>query len=68
VEPTLPTDWDPHHGAGRSSVPCATTDVRIRVPATGLDTYPDASVVCGSVERDPQDPMEPRALRVQAAQ
>lgn len=38
--------------------PCRvqTSDVRIRVQATGLDTYPDASVVCGHAERDPNDP------------
>jgi len=38
--------------------PCRvqTSDVRIRVQATGLDTYPDASVVCGSAERDAGDP------------
>ncbi len=30
-------------------------DVKIRVEATGLATYPDASVVCGPVERDPSD-------------
>lgn len=31
------------------------SDVRIRVSATGLDTYPDLSVVCGQEERDPRD-------------
>ena len=31
------------------------SDVKIRVEATGLATYPDASVVCGPVERDPGD-------------
>jgi Uma2 family endonuclease len=37
--------------------PCRvlTADVRIRVLATGLGTYPDVSVVCGSIERDPED-------------
>ncbi len=37
--------------------PCRvqTSDVRIRVQATGLDTYPDASVVCGKAERDSDD-------------
>jgi Uma2 family endonuclease len=41
--------------AGR---PCRvfTSDVRVRVRATGLDTYPDASVVCGRAERDTDDP------------
>lgn len=33
-----------------------TSDVRVRVRATGLDTYPDVSVVCGQVERDDRDP------------
>ncbi len=32
-----------------------TSDVRIRVPATGLDTYPDVSIVCGHAERDADD-------------
>jgi Uma2 family endonuclease len=32
-----------------------TTDLRIRVLASGLATYPDASVVCGRVELDPDD-------------
>lgn len=31
-------------------------DLRVRVPATGLATYPDAAVVCGDVERDPASP------------
>jgi Uma2 family endonuclease len=31
-----------------------TSDVRVRVRATGLDTYPDVSVACGA-ERDPED-------------
>ncbi len=37
--------------------PCAafTSDVLIRVRATGLTTYPDLSVVCGRLERDPAD-------------
>lgn len=38
--------------------PCEvfSSDLRIRVSATGLATYPDASVVCGSLELDPEDP------------
>lgn len=32
-----------------------TSDLRIRVAATGLGTYPDASVICGEVELDPED-------------
>ncbi|MEP6865491.1 MAG: Uma2 family endonuclease [Deltaproteobacteria bacterium] len=37
--------------------PCAvfTSDLRIGVRATGLVTYPDVSVVCGALERDPID-------------
>ncbi len=37
--------------------PCAvtTSDVRIRMLATGMATYPDVSVVCGSLQRDPED-------------
>jgi Uma2 family endonuclease len=31
-----------------------TSDLGVRVMATGLATYPDASVVCGPTERDPQ--------------
>lgn len=31
------------------------SDLRVRVQATGLATYPDVSVVCGSLEFDPQD-------------
>lgn len=30
------------------------SDLRIRVPATGLTTYPDVTVVCGRTERDPE--------------
>lgn len=37
--------------------PCQvhTSDVRIRVAATGLVTYPDVSIVCGSAEVDRTD-------------
>jgi Uma2 family endonuclease len=31
------------------------SDVRVRVQATGLGTYPDVSVVCGKLETDPED-------------
>jgi Uma2 family endonuclease len=31
------------------------SDVKVRVRATGLATYPDGSVVCGAIERDPED-------------
>ncbi|WP_437876750.1 Uma2 family endonuclease [Sorangium sp. So ce513] len=30
-------------------------DLRVRVPSTGLATYPDVTVVCGPIERDAQD-------------
>lgn len=32
------------------------SDLRVRVLATGLATYPDVSVVCGRSERDPDSP------------
>jgi Uma2 family endonuclease len=32
------------------------TELRIRVLATGLGTYPDVAVICGRWERDPDDP------------
>ena len=34
-----------------------TSDLRVRVPATGLSTYPDASVVCGRTQRAADDPL-----------
>lgn len=33
----------------------ASSDVKIGIPATGLATYPDVSVVCGPLVRDPRD-------------
>jgi Uma2 family endonuclease len=38
--------------------PCRvfSSDLRVKVQATGLATYPDASIVCGKLETDPQDP------------
>lgn len=38
--------------------PCRvySSDLRVRVLATGLATYPDVTVVCGSIERDPESP------------
>lgn len=38
--------------------PCRvfSSDARVRVSATGLTTYPDVSVICGPIERDPEDP------------
>jgi Uma2 family endonuclease len=37
--------------------PCAvfSSDLRVRVRATGLATYPDVTVVCGALEADPED-------------
>ena len=32
------------------------SDLRVRVLATGLATYPDVTVVCGPSERDPESP------------
>jgi len=38
--------------------PCRvfSSDLRVRVKASGLGTYPDVSVVCGRLELDPDDP------------
>jgi Uma2 family endonuclease len=38
--------------------PCRpySSDLRLRVLATGLATYPDAAVVCGEVQTDPESP------------
>ena len=47
-------------GSRRCSV--YTTDLRIRVLATGLATYPDVSVICGQPELDPADPKRHTAL------
>jgi Uma2 family endonuclease len=37
--------------------PCRvfSSDLRVRVLKTGLATYPDVTVVCGPLERDPED-------------
>ena len=44
-------------GAQLRGSPCQphTSDLRIRVAATGLTTYPDVSVICGRAELDPED-------------
>jgi Uma2 family endonuclease len=34
-----------------------TSDLRVRIPTTGLSTYPDAAVVCGGTERATDDPL-----------
>lgn len=35
------------------------SDQKVRVLATGRATYPDATVVCGAIEGDPEDPTGP---------
>ena len=44
-------------GAALAAKPCRVfnSDVRVRIAATGLTTYPDLSVVCGRLETDPED-------------
>jgi Uma2 family endonuclease len=34
-----------------------TSDLRVRIPASGLSTYPDAAVICGAVLRASDDPL-----------
>ena len=34
-----------------------TSDLRVRIAATGLSTYPDVSVICGRTERAQDDPL-----------
>jgi Uma2 family endonuclease len=41
--------------AGRPCYPFS-SDLRVRVQATGLATYPDVTIICGALERDPEDP------------
>lgn len=38
--------------------PCRvySSDLRVRIAATGLATYPDVTVICGPSERDPDSP------------
>lgn len=44
-------------GVQLATKPCRvfTSDLRVRVLATGLATHPDVTVICGSLERDPED-------------
>jgi Uma2 family endonuclease len=44
--------------------PCAIyeSSLRVMVRATGLRTYPDASVFCGEIEYDPEDPDKTTAM------
>ena len=41
--------------AGSTRYPFS-SDLRVRVRATGLATYPDVTIICGDLERDPEDP------------
>ena len=41
--------------AGSTCFPFS-SDLRVRVRATGLATYPDVTIICGDLERDPDDP------------
>jgi Uma2 family endonuclease len=34
-----------------------TSDLRVRVSATGLSTYPDVAVICGRTQRPTEDPL-----------
>jgi Uma2 family endonuclease len=34
-----------------------TSDLRVRIAATGLTTYPDAAVICGPTQRTLEDPL-----------
>lgn len=43
------------HLRGRECRPYS-ADLRLRIPATGLATYADATVVCGKPQRDPESP------------
>ena len=43
-------------GARRPECVAFQSDQRVRVLATGWATYPDASMVCGTIESDPADP------------
>ena len=38
------------------------SDLRVRVQATGLGTYPDVTVVCDRLELDPEDPKKHTAI------
>lgn len=42
-------------GIGDRSCRVFSSDLRVRVLATGLATYPDVTIVCGALERDPED-------------
>jgi Uma2 family endonuclease len=46
---------------GKTCMPCD-SNFRIKIPATGLVTYPDASVFCKKIEFDPQDKRQQTAI------
>ena len=46
---------------GKPCMPCD-SNLRIKVPATGLVTYPDASVFCKKLEFDPKDKRQQTAV------
>src|SRR5437762_3035052 len=47
-----------HFGNKLEGTPCVPfgSDLKLKVKATGLRTYPDGSVYCGQRELDPEDP------------
>ena len=47
--------WALRTALGKRPCEVFSSDVRVRVPATGLATYPDLSVVCGRMEIDPEN-------------
>ena len=44
-------------GGTPDHVALATSDLRVRIAATGLSTYPDAAVTCGTTLRAAHDPI-----------
>ena len=51
-----------HNALGPRPCDVFSSDLRIRVRAVNRATYPDASVICGRVEFDPEDPRGHTAL------
>jgi len=51
-------------GNALAGKPCRvfSPDLRVRVAATGLGTYPDVTVICSKIELDPADPKQHTAL------
>jgi Uma2 family endonuclease len=49
---------------GLRGKPCRTysSELRVRVQATGLGTYPDVLVICGRLELDPEDAKKQTAI------